>query len=292
MSDDIIALEVRNLYKSYRSFSLKNVSLSIPKGMVYGLIGRNGAGKTTLLKSIFNALSCDSGEVRLSGSIYTGQERDLKGKIGFLHESEAFFEDLSPFDLERIVKPFYPQWDKTGYLSVLDLFNIDYKEKIKKLSRGQKRLVSLGLILARLPALLILDEPLSGLDPLARELIIDLLRDMTARNEMTILFSSHITDCMENFIDYAGFLVEGNLVLSRPWIDLREEYRKMTGPLNLADQLEHGKLKCTQMGDLNFTALIPPDYLNAQHKGVFLEKPGLNDFLALAEEEYHVASTC
>jgi ABC-2 type transport system ATP-binding protein len=285
-------LIVRDLNKTYHKFSLKNISLEIPRGMVYGLIGRNGAGKTTLLKCLFDAVTSDSGEVLFSNTLYTGKEREIKGKIGFLHEDDAFFDDMTPGALENMIKRFYPLWDRAAYLSTLELFRISLNVKLKKLSKGQKRLVSLSLLLARSPELLILDEPLSGLDPLARDLIVNLLRELVAQKQTTILLSSHITDCMEDFIDYAGFLVKGRLIFSRPWIELKDEYRRLIGPVAIGQQFRekelYKKIYCIQRGDINYTALIPRDLSLPSGEEIRLEMPGLNDILALAEEEeYH-----
>ena len=216
-------LEVKNLCKKYNQFELKNVNLTLPKGMIMGLIGENGAGKTTTIKSILN-LTNSTGEINIFGLNVKKYDKKIKEDIGVVLNENFFSEYLNPKDINKIMKNIYKNWDEKLYFKYLEDFKLPQNKISKEFSSGMKMKLKIAVVLAHHPKLLILDEPTSGLDPVARSEILDIFQDFIQNGENSIFVSSHITSDLEHIADYITFINDGEIVLSKTRDELLEEY--------------------------------------------------------------------
>ena len=216
-------LEVKNLCKKYNQFELKNVNLTLPKGMIMGLIGENGAGKTTTIKSILN-LTNSTGEINIFGLNVKKYDKKIKEDIGVVLNENFFSEYLNPKAINKIMKNIYKNWDEKLYFKYLEDFKLPQNKISKEFSSGMKMKLKIAVALAHHPKLLILDEPTSGLDPVARSEILDIFQDFIQNGENSIFVSSHITSDLEHIADYITFINDGKIVLSKTRDELLEEY--------------------------------------------------------------------
>lgn len=203
------AVEITNLCKKYPAFSLNNVSFTVPTGLCCGFVGPNGAGKTTTLKAMLGMIKKDNGEIRLLGK--PDGDVSVKEDISVMLDQPYFQEDWTPLDIEKGIKPFYHTWNENEYRKYLSRFEIDPRVKFKNLSRGMKMKLAMAVSLAHETKLLLLDEPTGGLDPVAREEILDILQDYLINEERTILFSTHITSDLERIADMIIYISHGSI---------------------------------------------------------------------------------
>ncbi|PWM25494.1 MAG: ABC transporter [Oscillospiraceae bacterium] len=204
-------LEVHGLTRSYSGFTLDHISFSLASGSIMGLIGDNGAGKTTTLKLILNLIRRDEGEVILFGQDNRSAEREIKQQIGVVFDECHFSDLLRPDDLDRIHAAIYRGWDSAYYRQLLDRFSLPLRGTIKSFSRGMKMKLSFCCAMAHHPRLLLLDEATGGLDPVARNELLDLLLGFIQDEDRSVLLSSHITSDLERICDTVGYLHAGKM---------------------------------------------------------------------------------
>ena len=221
-------IELKNICKNYPSFSLDNVSFSVPKGYIMGFIGPNGAGKTTTIKAILDMISLDSGEVTLFGE-KSANAPELKDDIGVVLDLPFYVDDWKVKDVESALSPFYSRWNSETFKSLIRKFSIEEKKKVKDLSRGMKVKLMMAAALSHDAKLLILDEPTSGLDPVARDELMDILSDFITDENKAVLFSTHITSDLEKVADYITFIIGGKIEFTGERDELLEAYRLIRG---------------------------------------------------------------
>ncbi|MFL5481998.1 MAG: ABC transporter ATP-binding protein [Gemmatimonadaceae bacterium] len=205
--------------------ALDAVTLSIPRGAVYGLVGANGAGKTTLIKHVLGLLRAQSGSVRVFGLDPVADPVGVLSRIGYLSEENDLPGWMRVDELVRYSRAFRPSWDD-GYAQELrESFALDPAAKIRTLSKGQKARVGILIALAYRPDLLVLDEPSSGLDPIVRRDILGAIIRTVADEGRTVLFSSHLLEEVEQVADYVTMINKGRIVLSAPLDEIREAHR-------------------------------------------------------------------
>lgn len=217
-------LEIKNLNKKYKEFELKNINLSLPQGMIMGLIGENGAGKTTTIKSILNLVRIDSGEIKMFGLDFKKDEKQIKENIGVVLDNSFLSEYLTCKDINKIMKKIYKTWDEELFFNYSKNFNLPLDKNSKEFSNGMKMKLKIAVALSHKPKLLILDEPTSGLDPIARNEILDIFQDFIQNGENSILVSSHITSDLEHIADYITFINNGEIIFCKNKDDLIEKY--------------------------------------------------------------------
>lgn len=215
-------LEIKNLSKKYDSFELKNINIELPKGTIMGFIGENGAGKTTTIKSILNIINKDSGQIKIFG--LDNKETKIKEDIGVVLDDSFLSEYLHPLDINKIMKNIYKNWDEKLYFKYIEDFKLS-KEKIsKEYSNGMKMKLKIAVALSHHPKLLILDEPTLGLDPIARNEILDIFQEFIQDENKGIFVSSHITSDLEHIADYITFINNGEIIFSKTKDELLESY--------------------------------------------------------------------
>ena len=205
--------------------ALSSVTLSLPRGMVYGLVGANGAGKTTLIKHILGLLRPDGGSVRVFGLDPVADPVNVLSRIGYLSEENDLPGWMRVDELMRYSRAFYPGWDEAYAEELRNTFVLDAAAKVKTLSKGQKARLGLLVALAYRPELLVLDEPSSGLDPIVRRDILGAVLRTIAGEGRTVLFSSHLLDEVEQVADHVTMISRGAIVLSAPLTAIRESHR-------------------------------------------------------------------
>jgi ABC-2 type transport system ATP-binding protein len=205
--------------------ALDSVSVSMPRGAVYGLVGANGAGKTTLIKHILGLLRAESGTVRVFGHDPVADPVAVLSRIGYLSEENDLPGWMRVDELIRYTRAFYPAWDNTYAEELRRTFALDAAAKVKSLSKGQKARMGLLVALAHRPELLVLDEPSSGLDPIVRRDILGAVMRTIADEGRTVLFSSHLLEEVEQVADHVTMISNGKIVLSASLEDIKELHR-------------------------------------------------------------------
>lgn len=225
-------IKVQGLSKSFgKAQALKNLSLNVMTGSIYGLVGMNGAGKTTLLKHITGVLKPDEGEVFIDlASAY--ENVTAKQNTAFIPDDLSFYRQYRIKDAASFYKNVYSDWDEGLFSEIVGRFNLDINEKISRLSKGMQKQAVFALALATKPDHLILDEPIDGLDPIARKLMWKFILDETATREMTVLVSSHNLKEMEGICDHIGILSKGELLLERDLDELKADIHKVQASYN------------------------------------------------------------
>jgi ABC-2 type transport system ATP-binding protein len=222
-------IEVAQLSRRFgRTIALDDVSLRVPRGVVFGLVGENGAGKTTLIKHILGLLKAQTGRVRVFGSDPVRDPVGVLGRIGYLSEDRDLPDWLRLSELMRYLKPFYSTWDDAFAEELRKRFDLDAGAKIKTLSQGQRARVGLLAALAYRPELLVLDEPSTGLDPIVRREILSAIIRTIAVEGRTVLFSSHLLEEVERVSDHVALIDRGRIVLSEPLDAIKATHRRLT----------------------------------------------------------------
>lgn len=210
MKDLAIALD--GVCKSYPFFTLDNVQLQLPQGMIMGLIGPNGAGKSTTIRILMGLVHQESGDVRVLGHRMPDEQVAAKWEIGFASEDMRLYDPLTLGWHMNFIRSIYANWDAAYAGRLLKRFGLRAEQKIKGLSHGQRVKATLLLVLARRPQLLVLDEPTTGLDPVARHEILRELTDVMADEHRSVLFSSHNTLDVEQISDRITFIDRGRII--------------------------------------------------------------------------------
>ncbi|GAB4256932.1 ABC transporter ATP-binding protein [Thermincola ferriacetica] len=206
-------IEVRQLVKKFDKFEvLKGLDLNVRRGSIYGLVGSNGAGKTTLLKLMAGVYRPDSGSIMVDGQPVF-ENNHVKENIIFIPDELFYFNHYSIRDTANFFRQVYPTWDENRFDELFKVFGIDVKRRVTKLSKGMKRQVAFWLALSVKPQVLILDEPLDGLDPMVRSKVKKLLMADVAEREMSIIISSHNLRELEDICDYMGILHDGKIII-------------------------------------------------------------------------------
>ncbi len=208
--------------------AIHELSLTIPRGGVFGLIGGNGAGKTTLLRHILGMLKAQSGSVRVFGLDPVANPVGVLGRIGYLSEDRNLPNWMRVKELMRYTQAFYPSWDEAYAEELREAFDLDPKARVKNLSRGQRARAGLLVALAHRPELLVLDEPSAGLDPVVRRDILGAIIRTIGEEGRTVLFSSHLLDEVERVADRVAIIHQGKIMLAASMDEIKETHRRVT----------------------------------------------------------------
>ena len=218
------AIQVKNLTKTYKDFILDNISLDLPCGTIMGLIGENGAGKSTFINALLNITDSQYDQVTILGRDLRTQENLIKEDISVIFSDSHYDLSFTPLFVGKMLSGIYKNWDQSKFLDYLKRFNLPEKKRLKKFSTGMRVKLEFAAALSHDPKLLILDEATSGLDPVVRDEILDILREFTEEEDRAVLISSHITSDLDKIADYIAYIHEGKLLFVRTYDDLQNNY--------------------------------------------------------------------
>ncbi|HUA01875.1 MAG TPA: ABC transporter ATP-binding protein [Candidatus Aquilonibacter sp.] len=266
-----LAVELEGVCKSYRFFELDDIALQLPSGTIMGLIGPNGAGKSTTIRILMGLVHQDRGEVRVLGHSMPDEQVAAKWDVGFASDDMRLYDSLTLGWHMNFMKSIYESWD-AGYAQLLlKKFGLHADQKIKGLSHGQRVKATMLLVLARRPKLLVLDEPTTALDPVARHEILRELTDVMVDEDRSILFSSQNTQDIEQISDRITFIDRGRIIDSMDKEAYLDRWRRLRleVPVGVALPALPGIIGIRQTGRLAvvianaFEADLPGAYENS-----------------------------
>ncbi|PEE35123.1 ABC transporter ATP-binding protein [Bacillus pseudomycoides] len=274
-------VELKNISKTYKEFSLKNVSFNIKKGFVTGFIGANGAGKSTTIKLIMDLINKDSGDIKVFGKDYQKDQVSIKERIGFVYDDNIFYEDMTVQQLKKFIAPAYKKWDENQFEFYMQRFELPTNVKMKKMSKGMKMKTSLVFALSHHAEFIIMDEPTSGLDPVSRREVLDVLYDLMVDQDKTIFFSTHITTDLDRIADYIVFIHNGEVVFEKDMHSISEEYAIVKGDTALLTPEIRKQLIGVRETNVGFEALTSNALYTHTRLGndVLIEEATLEDIM-------------
>lgn len=256
------AIEMRNVTKQYRDFSLNPLNLSLPSGCILGLIGENGAGKSTTIKLILNLIRRDSGEIFVLGKDTQSGFDTVREDIGVVLDEAYFPESITAKQVNAVMKRTYKKWDEAEYFALVRRFSLPMDKPFKNFSRGMKMKLAIAVALSHHAKLLILDEATSGLDPIVRDEIVDLFYEFTRQEDHSILISSHILSDLEKLCDYVAFLHRGRLLFCEEKDRLSERFLVVSGTKAQLESLDKRAVCGVRETDYGTQALIDLEKLS------------------------------
>jgi ABC-2 type transport system ATP-binding protein len=237
MTPSTPAFSLRSVSKRYEAFSLEPLDLVLPAGQIMGLVGVNGAGKTTLLRLLAGLTLPDSGSIEVLGFRLPDEQVQAKEQLGLASEDMRLYGTKSLGWHMNFVRSIYPHWDERYAAHLLKRFDLRAEQRLAGYSHGQRVKALLLLVLARCPRLLLLDEPTTGLDPVARAEVLEALAEVLLDEERSVLFSSHQTAEVERLADSISFLHAGRLLASEDKEVYLERWRRIVGKGTLSDEV-------------------------------------------------------
>jgi len=273
------AIEIKNLKKKYGQYGVEDVTFNVPTGYIMGFVGKNGAGKTTTIKSILNMIKRDSGEILLFGEDNLLKEASVKKRIGVVMDSPFYEENWTLIQIGKALKPFYKYWDDAKFMEMLNKFQLDPNKTVKGLSRGMKMKIMIACALAHDPDLLILDEPTSGLDAVARDELLEVLRNFVASDNKTVLFSTHITSDLEKIADFIAFINDGKIVHTDTKDNLISKYVVVKGGGKTLSQPQKELIVGFKENSYNYEGIILRESVNQLPKDVVIENCTLDEMV-------------
>jgi ABC-2 type transport system ATP-binding protein len=279
------AIEVKNLRKNYKDFSLKDISFSLSTGYVMGFVGQNGAGKTTTIRLMLNMTGRAGGEIKLLGMDNLRDEQRIKQEVGVVLEENYFVNNWTVRAVEQALKPFYVNWNSASYSEYAQQFRLPLDKKVKDLSRGMRMKLMLAVAMSHEAKLLILDEPTSGLDPVARDELLQILSGYIDEGK-SILFSTHNTTDLERIADYITLIDDGNIFYSGTKDDLIDSFRIVRGgPNDLPDPFRQKIIGLTK-NNSGFSGLIRSSEGKYLPEEIVIEPPSIDEILvAISKRE-------
>lgn len=229
-------VEFKDVTKSFKDFSIKNLNLQIISGSVTGFIGANGAGKSTTIKLMMNLLRPDAGEISIFGLDYANHEKEIKERLGFVFDSNMFYPNLNLADIKKIIAPSYKNWSDDQFYDYIKKFELPLNKAIKNFSKGMQMKASLAMALSHDAEFIMMDEPTAGLDPVFRRELLDILQDVMKAGSRTLFFSTHITSDLERIADYITFIQKGEILFNDTMEDVQERYALVKGSIDLLNR--------------------------------------------------------
>lgn len=283
-------IQVHELRKQFDHFkALDGVNMHVGRGEIYGLVGPNGAGKSTLLRHLTGVYRPDGGEVLIDGeNVY--ENKKIKEKIAYIPDELFYFMQADTMEMKRFYEGIYPKFDSKLFYRMQEFFpTIDVKRNIRRLSKGMQKQVAFWLAICCKPELMILDEPVDGLDPVMRRQVWSILMSEVAERKMTVLVSSHNLRELEDTCDHVGIMHHGKIMIERSLSDLQGNISKIqvaceSGVPKLPDSFE--VLHMANTGRV-YTLIVKGDPKEAE-RALVANRPTLVDVLPLTLEEIFI----
>ena len=272
-------LEVRNVSKHYKNFSLENIDFVLPKGYIMGYVGQNGAGKSTTLNLITNLCKCSEGEIYVDGITCISDAIRYKESIGYIGDEFYYPANFTVRNIRGILKNLYPTFSVSKFDELLRGWKLSEKMKVKDFSRGMKVKLMFASVLARDTKLLVLDEATNGLDPVVRVDVLKLLQEYIADGERSVIFSTHILSDLEQIADYIFFIHDGKKVLYDAKDELLENYLLVKGERRaISTQLQKELIGIIDNA-YGFEAILPSERADLLTSEFHFEKPTIDEIV-------------
>jgi ABC-2 type transport system ATP-binding protein len=274
------AIEIKNLKKEYKNFTLNIKNMEVKKGFITGFIGPNGSGKTTTIKAIMNMVKPDDGSVLVLGK-NIWEDLKVKELIGFIGDVSGYLEECKIKNIKKNVCRFYDNWDEALYNHLINKFQLSENSIYGKLSKGQKKQFDLAVALAIKPKILIMDEPTANLDPVVRNEFLEILQEQMEKNDLTIFYSTHVTSDLDKCADYIIFIYKGEILLYDEKDKILDKYSIIKGKNELLDEETKKYLISIKSNNFGFEALTPnkEEAYEIFGEEVIYEKPNLEDIM-------------
>ena len=272
-------LEVKNLSKHYKSFDLKDISFTLPKGYIMGYVGANGSGKTTTLNLITGILKGTEGGVRIDGLSREEDTSAYKEKIGYVGDESYFPDHLKIRHIRSILKDFYPSFSEEKFNGFIQGWKLPENKMIKDFSRGMKVMLMFASVLARETKLLVLDEATNGLDPVMRTEVLRLLQEYVMDGERSVIFSTHILSDLEHIADFIYFIHEGRTVLYDAKDEVIENFLLVKGESAKIPPALRRELIGLEENAYGFEAILPSDKAELLGSAFLFEKPTIDQIV-------------
>ena len=273
------ALELRDICKRYKDFTLDHVSFSVPMGSIMGLIGENGAGKSTTINLLLGLIGLDSGEITVLGENGPAISPKVKAQMGIVLDEAGFPDCMNASQVGKMMSLAYPEWQQKIFDDYLVRFALPPKKPLKDYSRGMKMKLGIAAALSHGAKLLILDEATSGLDPVVRDEIIDMLLEFIQDEQHTVLLSSHITSDLEKVCDYVTFLHRGKVLYSEEKDALLERMCILKCTPQQLEAIDQRAIHGVRRGAFGIEALAEREYLP---EGCVTDRATLDDIIVYA----------
>ncbi len=281
---------VENLTKTFGDFTaLDGLSMHVPKGSVYGLVGPNGAGKTTLIKHIVGVLRQNNGTV-LVGDEVLYENIACKQNVVYIPDDVFFYKSYTIKDMKKLYKNIYPHFSEERYEKLKEVFAMDENLRVMRLSKGMQKQVAFWLGICTMPKLMVLDEPVDGLDPVMRRRVWNLILQDVSENKTTVLISSHNLRELESVCDHVGILHRGKIVIEKQLDDIKSDVHKLQlafkgeFPQTLLEELK--PMHTSAFGSVHM--VIARGDLDSLTKKVQAYHPIVMDILPLTLEEVFI----
>lgn len=248
--------ELDNISKKLGHFSLKEISLQLPKGYIMGLVGQNGAGKTSLLHVLLGLYKVDTGEVRVIGRQYEQEENFIREHVGVILQERLFEDSKSLIENGDSYGSYYKQYDRDKLLTYLKRLGLEPEKRYKHLSKGEELKFQFAFAVSHNPLLLVLDEATGNFDPAFRELFLKELKGFIADGEHSVILSTHLTDELDRVADYIAYLENGMLLFAYDVETMRDRYRLAVGEPYKVKLLPAERVIYMEQGTLTSRALV------------------------------------
>ena len=277
-------LELKNVTKCFGNFkALDNLSMTVPKGAVYGLVGPNGAGKSTAIRCLLGVYRPEQGEITLNGeTIY--ENPAVKTTIGSIPDDIFYFPSATLEDMRKFYRGIYPRFDDELFERLYEVFNLPRKSPIRRFSKGMQKQAAFHLSICTRPDLLVLDEPVDGLDPVMRRQVWSLLLSDVAQHGTTVLISSPNLRELEDICDHVGIMDQGKMLLERSLADMQGSTHK----LQMVGQIPEGLDILHEAASGRLKTLIVRGNARAIEAAVAAANPDYFDILPLSLEEIFI----
>ncbi len=274
------AVTIEHVSKIYKDFQLKDISFQLKKGAVMGFVGQNGSGKTTTIKAILNLLKTDSGSIQIFNRNNIQYSTDIKENIGIVFDELAIPDVLTCRMVNNIMKNIYKNWDEKTFFHYTNIFSLPPNKPFKNFSRGMQMKIQMAIALSHDAKLLILDEATAGLDPVARNDLLDILLEYMEAEDHSILMSSHITSDLERVADYVTFIDNGRILLSDEKYNITENHCIVKGSSEEISSLPAKYIVSIRKNSYGAEALTNyPDILKRTYPNLIYDKVTLDDIL-------------
>lgn len=270
------AMVCDHVTKHYKSFTLDNISFALPKGCIMGFIGENGAGKTTTIKLMLDLIRADSGKLYMLGCDSTQMDENVREHLGVVLDESHFPGELTVQNIRTVMKRFYKTWDDQRFAKFIKKYHVPTDRRIKEFSRGMRMKLTMGVALCHDTKLLVLDEATSGMDPVVRDEMLDLLLDFIQDEEHSVFISSHILSDLEKICDYIAFIHGGRLIFCDNKDILLEQYGIWRGTREAMEQLDESAIAGVRRYAFGVEALVFKEKLPA---GYETDSAGLEDIM-------------